>query len=75
MAWLNEDLERPSRSDWYLMQIAAEVARTKVKDPSSVRLSDMKLKADHSEEVRRAVTCEEASVRSRSRWYGFLGVK
>ena len=74
MAWLEMEQERPSRSDWYAMQTAAEVRRSRLKDPNSLKISDMKLKASRPEPVK-AITKEEAVAQARSRWFGFLGLK
>jgi hypothetical protein len=74
MAWLDEELNNPSRTDWYLMQIAAEVRKSVVKDPSSVKLPSMKLKSS-SPEPAKPITREEATARSKSRWFGMLSVK
>jgi hypothetical protein len=41
--WLAQDLDRPSRSDHYLMQAAAEARRCWVKEPNKVRIEDMRL--------------------------------
>jgi len=72
LAWLEEEQARPSQTDWYLMQVAAEVRRGYVKDPSSVKLKDMKLVRPKPEQL---PTKEEAVARSKSRWFGMLGVK
>jgi hypothetical protein len=74
MAWLEMEQERPSRSDWYAMQTAAEIRRSGLKDPNAVKLNDMKLKLHHPEPPK-VITKEEASAQARSRWFGFLGVK
>lgn len=43
-AWLEEEWNRPNRSDHYLMQIAATAARILAKNPSAVKDADFKLK-------------------------------
>lgn len=43
MAWLAGELNNPDRTDNYLMQIAAEVRRTRYKNPKDVKLQDLKL--------------------------------
>lgn len=73
MAWIENDMERPSREDWYLMQIAAEILRDRVKDPSKVKLEDMRLRFANPNPP--PVTRQEAADKSRSRWCGMLGVK
>lgn len=46
MAYLGEEWNQPDRSDHYLMQIAMEVRRVLHKNPSSVKLDDMKIPFD-----------------------------
>lgn len=43
MRWLENEDNNPSRSDWYAMQIAAEIRRSGRKDPNSVAVRDLKL--------------------------------
>ncbi len=75
MAWLEEEAERPSRADWYAMQIAMEVHRGRVSDPSSVKLTDKMLKRAERTKPAAPLTKEEATARAQSRWFGMLGVK
>ena len=44
LSWIEEDLSRPSRSDHYLMQVAAECRRAVAKDPKAVKSSDFSIK-------------------------------
>lgn len=76
LAWIEKDLGEPSRADYYAMQVAAEVrkANNKIKNPESVKLEDMKLRSQKVEKPR-PVTRREAAARSRSRWFGVLGIK
>lgn len=75
LVWIEGELERPSRSDWYAMQVAAEVRRTRVKCPNNVKLSDMKLKVNRPEQIPELATREETVEQAKARWFGFLGVK
>ena len=43
LAWLQEQWNEPSRTDWYLMQVACEIVRGRVKKPRSIGLKDFKL--------------------------------
>jgi hypothetical protein len=43
VAWAELEWNRPSRTDHYLMRVAAEVVRTRVKNPERVTLDDMRL--------------------------------
>ena len=44
LAWIEEQWNFPSRSDQYLMQVAAEVRRVLSKKPDAVKLEHFKLK-------------------------------
>lgn len=44
MAYLDMDANRPDKVENYLMQIAAEIRKTKAKNPRSVRIEDFRLK-------------------------------
>lgn len=41
--WYHNDFNNPSRTDFYLMQIAQEIVRGRVKHPRSVKLESFKL--------------------------------
>jgi hypothetical protein len=41
--WLQEEWNRPSRTDHYLMRIALEVASVLAKDPKSIKIGQFKL--------------------------------
>lgn len=41
--WTAEDLNEPSKADYYAMQIAAEVRRVLSKKPGGIKLADFKL--------------------------------
>lgn len=73
MAWFNQQYDEPSRSDYYLMQIAQEVRRVLSKNPSRVRLLDFKLpfgKTSTDKKVK-----EDISKKAISRWIGYFGGK
>lgn len=46
----------PQRQDYYLAQIAAEVCRSRIKDPSKVKLDDFLLRYNDKEEAPRVDT-------------------
>lgn len=72
MDWLNEEWERPSRSDNYLMQIAAEVRRVLSKKPNSIKLRDFLLK--FKKQKPKELTLEEATKQSKRRWLSWLNI-
>jgi hypothetical protein len=69
VAWLDADWERPSRTDHYLMAIAAEVRRGHVKKPNSVKPEHFKLKF-----ARRgaAPSARDRDASSRAGWFGMM---
>ena len=77
--WIEEDWNRHTKEDYYLAQIAREVAAVLAKKQSSVKLKQFLLKFDISkpgppstptpEEVKRR------TILSKSYWLGFLGIK
>lgn len=44
LAWIEENLSDPERSDYYLMQIAQEIRRALSKHPNRIKLEDLKIK-------------------------------
>jgi hypothetical protein len=75
-AWLQLELNRPSRSDQYIMQLTAEVRRILHKHPNRVKLKDFLLKWESPEERRRrlaSITPEYAEAMAMARWMGVLG--
>lgn len=67
MAYLNQTRAEPERADYYMAQIAAEVRRTNVKNPATVRLKDFLLRTESSRGSRIS--------RSKNFWLGSLGIK
>jgi hypothetical protein len=78
LEWIRQEedreMDRPSRTDWYLMQIAMEVCRGRVKEPRRVRLKDMLLKFTRPED-KPPMTREQATEMAKARWFGMLKVK
>ena len=69
IAWLNEQYHIPSRSDYYLMQIAQEVRRVLAKRKKSIKLKHFLLKfvGSKSREKRRF---KERVAQSKAYWRG-----
>ena len=76
MAWLDQQWNRPSRSDHYLMQIALIVGRVFGSEKKS-DLKDMQLKFRDPDEglSRRPQTREQAARAARARWFPLLGLR
>lgn len=79
--WLSEQWNEPERSDWYLMQIAAEIRQFRYgfsKHPQAVKLKDMKLPFKTKMEVAAAEQNKELSEREMQRietaWMARLGL-
>lgn len=75
LEWLDKEWDTPNRTDHYLMQIAVEVARTKAKNPSSVKMEHMKLR--FKDTTGKNITQDdiiEATKRSKSAWMGKMTV-
>lgn len=65
--YLDRDMNVPSRSDHYLMQVAAQVMRGQVKNPNSVDTSDFRLNFKLASEVRAKVV---SVAQSKQFWFG-----
>ncbi len=76
LAYLDMELERPSRADWYQMQTAAEVRRGNAKDPSSVDVRDMVLRWQRKNARPKELSREEQlklDAFARAKWFAALG--
>lgn len=75
MTFRRMDMNNPSRIDYYLAQIAAEVRRSMAKHPNKIVVKDFLLKFTPKVTTSRAPTPEEAqkrSMASKSMWFGIL---
>jgi len=74
MEWLDEEMNRPSRSDHYLMSIAQEVRRVLSSRPGQIQLDHFRLKFDRvlslSPEQQRAQDLAHSKAAWKSRLYG-----
>jgi len=77
LEWIRQErereIEKPSLMNHYLMQIAAEVRRSWVEDPSGVDMQQMRLVAH--QQLKGPVDREEATRRSKAKWCGWLNVR
>lgn len=73
-AWLEAEWNRPSRSDYYLMQIGCEVLRGRVRKPKSVQMKHLKLAFQVAQAPRKPLTREEAAAAAKARWVGLMGM-
>ena len=77
-AWLDQEWDNPSRSDWYAMQVAAEVQRLyeqRLKSPKPVQVKDMKLNFTTEKDANKPLRVEKkvATAWSKARWFSWLG--
>ena len=61
-----------TKQDYYLAQIAAEVRRSFVKNPSKVLLKDFFLQFEEKEKPK--MTREQATTFAKAAWFGRLGI-
>jgi hypothetical protein len=82
MVWLNEEEDKPTRSDYYQMQTAAEVRRLRAKNPEAVLIEQLKLNfvvdtgQQGGQEYRPEVTAETRkyySNLSKQTWFARVG--
>jgi len=71
LEWLAAQNNEPSRSDFYLMQIAAEVRRVLHKTPNSVKTDDFQLKFSAVEESITETNAKQRANKSKS-FFGSL---
>lgn len=77
MSWLEDQLERPGRTDYYLMQLTGEVRRSWVQHPGRVRTEDFRLRFEPPGGRPPAATPtpeQEANI-AKARWLALVGVK
>lgn len=74
--WLENEENNPNRTDYYLMQIAAEMRRSWIKNKNGIKLEKFKIKfgrADAKEPVK--MTKEQAAAIEKAKWFAFTGFK
>lgn len=69
LAWFNMDMNRPSRLEWYLMQLTAEVRSSNSR--KAVEVASCKIKFT-SEAERAPWNPEKAMVASKAAWLGSM---
>ena len=65
-AWLDEQWNRPSRSDHYLMGVGCEVRRANARNPAAVQLSHLKITFERVESAR--PMSDQQIAASKARW-------
>ncbi len=77
-AWLDQQWNKPTLTDHYLMEVGAEVRRGWVKDPHKVKIEDMRLTFHDSNQQakpRKATPQQRilAAQLAKARWQGMMG--
>jgi len=72
MRWLEEEDNHPSRTDNYLMQIAAEVCRVLHRKPETVKLSDFVMKFKRVKPMKTEEEKKKALKESKRRWWSLV---
>ena len=73
--WLHIQWNTPSRSDYYLMQIAAEIRRGNLERGQRVAVDDMKLTFKSSNEKQDTTSTGDRAALMKSMWMGRVGGK
>ena len=76
LMWLwffEDDLENPSKTEQYLMQIAAEIRAGNVKNPRSVKMKDFHLRFKKPKPEQLSTTREQQAGLSKAMWRSRLG--
>lgn len=75
LAWKRIEFETPSRSDYYLMQIAQEVRRVLHKNPAKVMLDHFLLKfKKNSASSKSDIDKSKMISESKARWFAAVGL-
>ena len=78
LEYVEQDVEVPQRMDFYLAQIAAEIRRSMVRNPNSVKLENFLLNLTLRSKQHKPLTETEKQMRmarSKAAWYAVLGKK
>ena len=79
-AWLEDEWNRPSRTDYYLMRVAQRVHQTMVKNKAGVTVKDQRVEFDVGRPRAKPKKKSEAEVKriaaeQRVKWLGIVGGK
>lgn len=82
LRWLDDNYNKPSLSDYYMMQIAAEVRRVLSKNPDKIKLKDFLLSFDTSDKkekgkkkVDKPSSIQAAANYAKAKWFAITGYK
>lgn len=73
LAWLDEQWNRPARSDYYLMRVAQRVQQVLSRSPNSVGIDDQRVRFESEAAMRRASEDTAAATRrAKAGWAGLI---
>ena len=76
MEWLDEEWKQPETTDFYLMQVAQEVARKFARNPRAIKLENFVLEfSEKQKEKPQPKTKAEAAAMSKSIWLARVDYK
>ena len=75
MLYLEMEEERHTKQDYYLAQIAAEVRRPNIKNPSKLQVEDMLLKFEKRDRMKKEVSVETMTANHKQFWMASVGLK
>lgn len=68
LKWLQTEIENPSRSDLYSMQIACEVRRVLSKNPNSIKLKDFLLTMTNPSSPQGKASADNIAAVAKAQW-------
>lgn len=74
--WLDMEWSRPSRSDYYTMQVATEVRRVLSKNPNAIQIKDFHLPfGEYGKQQSKKASDAEIAQQAKASWAAILGAK
>ena len=75
-AWIDQQWNRPSRSDYYEMQTACQVARVLAKSPGNIKIEHFKLPfGEDGTRQQKAEEDKKIAEQAKASWAGVLSMK
>lgn len=70
-AWVEQQWNRPSRTDFYLMRVAQRVQQVLAKNPGNITLEHQRVEIERKPvKPKTQLTLEQQTVRSKAAWLG-----
>lgn len=74
LAWLDEQLNKPSRTDHYIMQVSRDIVQGRLKKGHFAKIGDFFLNFVRKAPPRK-LTVEEEAARAKAVWFARTGTK